>query len=731
MKNILIVVFCFFSFQGSSQHSIAREWNEELLHAIRNDFARPTVHARNLFHMSVAMYDVWSVIDGTSTPYFLGDTINGFFIPFDGFTAIGDKREELHEAISFAAYRIMRARFRYSPGAIDIFNSLNAKFDSLGYDQRITSIDYASGDGATLGNYVAEQILSFGLQDGSNEEFDYENKFYLPLNEALVMDKTGNPNMDDPNRWQPLSLNLFIDQSGNEVAGSIPAFLSPEWGSVSGFALTEEELTIFDRNESEYWVYHDPGPPPYLDSLTIEENEAYQWNFGLVSQWSSHLDPDDGVLWDISPGSLGNTPVDSFPSTLTEFKNFYKIDGGDLGKGHDINPFTELPYTPQIVARGDYARVLAEFWADGPDSETPPGHWFTILNYVSDHPLLEKRFEGEGPLVEALEWDVKTYFILAAAMHDSAISTWGIKGWYDYPRPVSAIRYMAERGQSTDSLKLNYDPMGLPLIDGFIELVEAEDSLFGDLGEFVGELKIKTWKGPDYITDPDTSYAGVDWILAKDWWPYQRPTFVSPPFAGYVSGHSTFSRAAAEVLTKMTGSAYFPGGLGEFNAKKNEFLVFEEGPHEDIILQWATYRDASDQTSLSRIWGGIHPPADDIPGRLIGIEIAKQVFNKAHKYFNDFSTPTLDVIDESPLINVYPNPAQADAKITIQFPDPFRGDILVSDLQGKLIYKSKIIDPIKSLVLDRAAFSMVSGSYIVSGVSDSRIFSKKVIIIRE
>ncbi len=53
--------------------------------------------------------------------------------------------------------------------------------------------------------------------------------------------------------------------------------------------------------------------------------------------------------------------------------------------------------------------------------------------------------------------------------------------------------------------------------------------------------------------------AGSDWILAENWWPYQRPSFVTPPFAGYTSGHSTFSRAAAEVLTDITGDEYFPG----------------------------------------------------------------------------------------------------------------------------------------------------------------------------
>ena len=125
--------------------------------------------------------------------------------------------------------------------------------------------------------------------------------------------------------------------------------------------------------------------------------------------------------------------------------------------------------------------------------------------------------------------------------------------------------------------------------------------------ENVGKIKLYTWKGHDYINDPLIDVAGVGWILGENWWPYQRPTFVTPPFAGFVSGHSTFSRAAAGILEKITGSPYFPGGLGEFTAIENEFLHFEEGPSTTITLQWASYRDAADQCSLSRIWGGIHP----------------------------------------------------------------------------------------------------------------------------
>jgi hypothetical protein len=88
-------------------------------------------------------------------------------------------------------------------------------------------------------------------------------------------------------------------------------------------------------------------------------------------------------------------------------------------------------------------------------------------------------------------------------------------------------------------------------------------------------------------------------------------------------------------MTRLTGDGFFPGGLGEFHAPRNEFLVFEGGPSVDITLQWARYYDAADECSLSRIYGGIHPPADDIPGRLMGDRIGAGAFHLALTYFND------------------------------------------------------------------------------------------------
>ncbi|MEM8487501.1 MAG: DUF6851 domain-containing protein [Bacteroidota bacterium] len=670
---LIAILFCLLVLpqDASSQHSVARQWNDVMLEAIRNDFARPTVHARNLFHVSAAMYDAWTVFDQTAAPYFLGKTVRQFPCDFDGFQPMQDEDEARAEAISFAAYRLLSHRFKHSPGAEESLANFDALMVGLGYDAADTSAVYQTGSAAALGNHIASCIIAFGLQDGSNERADYGNLNYSPRNLALVPTLPGNQTMSDPDRWQPLSLD-FIDQAGNPIPIRVPPFLGAEWGQVSPFALTSEDLTFYERRGQTYFVYHDPGPPPYLQPESGEDlREEYAWGFALVALWSSHLDPNSSAMIDISPAALGNLDIAFFPKTIQELRFFYNdTAGGDPGRGYYLNPVTRQPYESQFVPLGDYARVLAEFWADGPDSETPPGHWYTILNYVNDHPEFEKRFQGTGEILDPLAWDVKAYFLLGGAVHDAAVAAWGIKGWYDYVRPISAIRYMADQGQRTDSTQASYDIDGIPLVPGFIELVAQGDSLAGPEDENVGKIKLYAWKGPDFIDDPAADVAGVDWILAENWWPYQRPSFITPPFAGYISGHSTFSRAAAEIMTLLTGDPFFPGGLGEFEAPANEFLVFERGPSVDVTLQWATYRDASDQTSLSRIWGGIHPPVDDIPGRLIGERIGIDAFALGLRYFAGEQVVSIEsetALAGSNGFSLFPNPVANGQNLQLEF----------------------------------------------------------------
>ncbi|MEH6537781.1 MAG: T9SS type A sorting domain-containing protein [Psychroserpens sp.] len=723
MKKFTLLFIAFLCFTTSfAQQSVARQWNEVLLDAIRSDFARPTVHSRNLFHCSVVMYDAWAIFDSQAEPVFLGENFGGYDCQFNGIANPTDVDAARHEIISYAMYRLLNHRFEQSPGSTEIAIEIEALFTLLGYDNTITSTDYSSGSYAALGNYLASEIITFGLQDGSNEQFDYANAFYIPANPPLILENYYDTNDINPDRWQPLAFDVFVDQSGNEFPGDTPAFLSPEWGAVTPFSLSIDDLQILNNGFDSY-VYNDPGPPVYIQNSNEDGiDDPFKWHFALVASWSSHLDPNDTTMIDISPGAIGNFDIVNYPETFEEYKTFYDFtNGGDAGLGHSLNPTTGMAYETNMVKRSDYARVLAEFWADGPDSETPPGHWFTVLNYVSDHPSVEKRITGQGEIVSDLEWDVKSYLALGGAMHDSAIDIWGIKGYYDYLRPISAIRYMAGKGQSSDASLPSYDVHGIPLVDGLIELIGPTDPLRGNSNENLDKIKIKAWKGPDFIEDPATDTAGVDWIIGTHWWPYQRGSFVTPPFAGYLSGHSTFSRAAAEVLTRLTGDPFFPGGMGTFDIEQNNFLVFEVGPTQNMTLQWATYRDASDQTSLSRIWGGIHPPIDDIKGRIIGDKIGNEAFDLALQYFD--STLSNDDVESQNAIRLYPVPFKNELHISNTLNQELNVDIY--SLDGKLVHSSHTNLSTTNISLS----SLESGLYLVkmTNTTDDTVIVKNVV----
>ena len=236
--------------ERSTEHpewSVARQWNEAVLAAIRNDFPAPTVHARNLFHSSAAMWDAWAAYDPVAVGVFVDEDRT------DGDATAEEIAAAREEAMSYAAYRILVERYLPSPGAEASVTRLDELMGELCYDIAVTTTD--GDDPAAFGNRIAATVLAETIDDGSNEANGYVADDYEPVNPPLVVDRSGTT-MNDPNRWQPLELEVMVAQNGLPLDETVQTFVGPHWGSVTPFALAStssgDDLII------------DPGPPPAL-----------------------------------------------------------------------------------------------------------------------------------------------------------------------------------------------------------------------------------------------------------------------------------------------------------------------------------------------------------------------------------------------------------------------------------------------------------------------------------
>lgn len=573
--------------------TIARRWMELLFDSIRRDIPHPPVHARNLHHTSVAMFDAWSAYD---------DVADGV-VYADRHTS-DDVAAARQTAISYAAFRVMEHRYAEAIGAETTLDCYASFMGVLGLDPADTHVD--GDDPIAVGNRIGQQVIERFADDGANEAEAYaDTTGWEPTNSVMVVDINGT-NVEAPDVWQQLNLGTAETQNGIVLDDAVQPYIGPQWREVEPFAIEKDPDT---------GLYSDPGE----GYPSVDDPRMADWVVEVIRS-TSELDVDDGVRIDIGPGSRGNNTL-----------------GTNDGSGYAENPVTGEPYPRNEVPRGDFTRVVAEIWADGPKSTTPPGHWMGLANEVTAELDAGQRVPfGEGESVGALEWDVGFYLTVSGAVHDAAISAWELKRDSLGPRPITLIRWMAQQGQRTDASLPSYSPDGLPLVDGLIELITEESSAPGErhhhLRWHVGEIAVWSWPGEP--GDRDAEYTPLQWMRATDWIPYQRRTFVTPAFPGFTSGHSTFSRAAAEAMAAYTGSPWFPGGVHTFTAPAIDTLVFEAGPSETVTLQWASYFDAADEAGQSRLWGGIHIWPDDEIGRINGSRVGIAVAAKARTYID-------------------------------------------------------------------------------------------------
>jgi Na+-translocating ferredoxin:NAD+ oxidoreductase RnfD subunit len=238
--------------------SVARIWDEAAL-AVDPDSDNPAAQARNLFHLSAAMWDAWVAYQPKGNGYFLTEKHRA-----------GDVQSAREAAISYAAYRLLLWRASYGANVGPAFNRLTTTLRSLCYRPGFVSV---RGDSpAALGDRIAAAAIAFGRRDGSLERQHYVDPSYVPVNEPLVVSQPG-ATMHDRTFWQPLAFGRIVIQGGLAIPAKAQTFVGSQWGHVRGFALpaSKNGLPI------------DPGPPPLGDPSSA----AYKQAALNVIRWSS------------------------------------------------------------------------------------------------------------------------------------------------------------------------------------------------------------------------------------------------------------------------------------------------------------------------------------------------------------------------------------------------------------------------------------------------------------
>jgi hypothetical protein len=326
------------------------------------------------------------------------------------------------------------------------------------------------------------------------------------------------------------------------------------------------------------------------DERGANSNTPYaDYTFYLPVNGDRIVDPD---RWQPIPFTLDSGQVVR-PGFLTP--HWYRVQPFGLERADQFRPPPPPKVgSPQLKSEVDEViklnasltaeqKATVEFMRDGPRSTGQSGHWLRFAQAVSRRDR------------NSLEHDVKLFFAVGASCFDAFIAAWDTKRAYDSVRPWTLVRV------------------------------------------FYAGKQVRGWLGPGL---------GVGEVPAEKWAPYSPASFVTPPFPGYVSGHSTVSGAASKTLELFTGSDRFEdedarraGALTEKGASHAAMMSVDgkkasaDEKSCDVVLPLPTFSATAELAGWSRVLGGYHIQTDNLEGLKLGRNVAVVSWAKSQRLF--------------------------------------------------------------------------------------------------
>ena len=459
-----------------AEASVVSDWNAAALAEVRLSRSLrngPPIVARALAIAHTCMYDAWAAYDDVAVS--TTDPMGSRRRPPDERTD-----ENKAKAISFAAYRCLRNLYPDGtavPPNADPSVRLNVMLVSLGYNPNeacATDEDCRAADQTTaagIGNIAAQAVIDARRHDGSNQYGDLPPApcpVATPLRPwpqpcpAVAYGQTTDT---------PLRTGAYSDYSLDGVYSPyVP--LNPLMGYCNPLVQVCARQDIVDPNQWQPLIFS--NGQACLDAGAGTEETCPGIQCFIAPHWER-----------VTPFAL--TSSSQFDDVVTIPPPDYLKNSGRYQD--DVNDM--IQYSRSLTTQ---RKLIVEYWADGPSSELPPGHWGIFAQFVSQRDN------------HTIDQDAKMFFAMHNASFDAGIVAWHIKRKYNGVRPITAIRF-AKRGQT-----------------------------------------IYAWGGPGRPIEP---------IPGEKWSPYNPGTNLTPSFPGYFSGHSVFSRSSATVLALFTGSEHF------------------------------------------------------------------------------------------------------------------------------------------------------------------------------